>query len=128
MDTTPVLALLLYNLVIFVSAESQNRESSRRWQSPLLSVLFFCSGMPALVYQIVWQRALFSIYGENAESVAVVVSAFMLGLGFGSLAGGWLSRRFPRRALVLFGVAELGVALFGTNSLRIFHWVALHTA
>lgn len=63
--------------------------SSTRW----LSVLFFLSGFPALLYQIVWQRALFTIFGVNVESVTVVVSAFMLGLGLGSLLGGWLSQR-----------------------------------
>jgi len=128
MATAPVLALLLYDLIVFLGAISQSKQSSQRWKTLLLSVLFFFSGMPALVYQVVWQRALFSIYGVNAESVAVVVSAFMLGLGLGSLAGGWLSSRFPRRALALFGVAELGVALFGVSSLRIFHWAALRTA
>ena len=46
---------------------------------PWLCVLFFCSGFPALIYQIVWQRALFAIYGINIESVTIVVSAFMLG-------------------------------------------------
>ena len=30
-------------------------------------VLFFVSGFPALLYQIVWQRALFTIYGVNIE-------------------------------------------------------------
>jgi spermidine synthase len=34
-----------------------------------LYVLFFLSGFPALIYQIVWQRALFLIYGVNVESV-----------------------------------------------------------
>ena len=28
-----------------------------------IHLLFFCSGFPALIYQIVWQRALFAIYG-----------------------------------------------------------------
>src|SRR5262249_59493759 len=68
-----------------------------------LYLLFFLSGFPALFYQIVWQRSLFAIYGVNIESVTVVVSAFMLGLGAGSLAGGRLSAR-PRlpRLLPLF--------------------------
>ena len=127
MATAPVLALLVYDLIVFLGAISQSKQS-QRWKTLPLSVLFFFSGMPALVYQIVWQRALFSIYGVNAESVAVVVSAFMLGLGLGSLVGGWLSSRFPRRALALFGIAELGVALFGISSLRIFHWAAIRTA
>ncbi len=81
-----------------------------------------------MIYQIVWQRALFAVYGINAESVAVVVSAFMLGLGLGSLACGWLSTRFPRQAIALFGLAELGVASFGLASLRIFHWAAAYSA
>jgi predicted membrane-bound spermidine synthase len=84
--------------------------------------------MPALIYQIVWQRVLFSIYGVNSQSVAVVVTAFMLGLGIGSLAGGRLSARFPRRAILIFGIAELCVAAFGLFSLRIFEWAAVHTA
>ena len=46
--------------------------------------LFFISGFPALLYQIVWQRSLFAIYGVNIESVTIVVTAFMLGLGLGS--------------------------------------------
>jgi len=50
-------------------------------------LLFFASGIPAIIYQIVWERALFSLYGINIESVTIVVSAFMLGLGLGSLAG-----------------------------------------
>jgi len=68
--------------------------------------------------------ALFAIYGINSQSVAVVVTAFMLGLGVGSLVGGWLSSRFPKRGILFFAVAELGVALFGLASLRIFHWAS----
>ncbi len=86
------------------------------------------SGFPALIYQIVWQRSLFSIYGVNIESVTMVVSAFMLGLGLGSLLGGMIStvKRIP--LLVIFGLVELGIGLFGLASLRLFHWVALFTA
>ena len=61
-----------------------------------LYAVFFVSGFPALIYQIVWQRSLFTIYGVDSESIAVVVTAFLLGLGIGSLLGGTLSRtRFP---------------------------------
>ena len=62
-----------------------------------LYALFFLSGFPALLYQVVWQRALFTIYGVNIESVTMVVSAFMLGLGLGSLAG-WLAFGAARSA------------------------------
>jgi predicted membrane-bound spermidine synthase len=91
-------------------------------------LLFFISGVPAMIYQIVWQRALFALYGINIESVTIVVSAFMLGLGLGSLEGGTLSRsrRFPQ--VSIFAVAELGIAGFGLGSLTIFHHVAVYTA
>ena len=93
-----------------------------------LYALFFLSGFPALLYQVVWQRALFTIYGVNIESVTMVVSAFMLGLGLGSLAGGWLSERRGMPLLAVFGIAELGIGLFGIFSLTIFHYVAQYTA
>src|SRR5690349_1536061 len=91
-------------------------------------LLFFLSGFPALIYQIVWQRALFAIYGVNIESVTVVVSAFMLGLGLGSLAGGAMSKRSGLPLLGIFGTIELGTALFGITSLALFHRVAGFTA
>jgi spermidine synthase len=94
----------------------------------LLYLLFFLSGFPALMYQIVWQRALFAIYGVNVESVTVVVSAFMLGLGLGSLAGGSLSRSPRVPLLAAFGAVELGIAAFGLGSLPLFHRVAEITA
>ena len=89
-----------------------------------LGAVFFLSGSAALVYQIVWQRALFTIYGLDAVSVTVVVTAFMLGLGMGSLAGGELSKRYPGRAVTLFALAELGIGLFGFISLGLFQTVA----
>ena len=89
-----------------------------------LAVVFFLSGGAALVYQIVWQRALFAIYGLDAVSVTIVVTAFMLGLGIGSLAGGALSRAYPKRVVTLFAISELGIALFGFFSLTLFAAVA----
>lgn len=91
-------------------------------------LLFFLSGFPALLYQIVWQRALFTLYGVNIESVTMIVTVFMLGLGLGSLAGGWLSS-LPRVNLLLaFGLIEFSVGTFGAVSLTLFHWIGSFTA
>src|SRR5271168_1267775 len=128
MATAPVFALLAVNALLFGAAILLFEKPSQRRETLSLGVLFFCSGMPALIYQIVWQRVLFAAYGVNAESVAVVVSAFMAGLGLGALAGGWLSARWPRLGIIFFGAGELGTALFGVFSLRIFRWVAAFTA
>jgi predicted membrane-bound spermidine synthase len=90
--------------------------------------LFFASGFAALLYQVVWQRALFTLYGTNVESVTVIVTAFMLGLGAGSLAGGRISRDPRRDVARLFALAEVGIGAFGLVSLSFFQWIARHTA
>lgn len=78
-----------------------------------LAPLFFVSGAAALIYQVCWQRLLFTALGVDMESVTLIVSVFMLGLGLGALLGGQLADRFPGRALGLFAAAELGIGLFG---------------
>jgi len=94
----------------------------------LLYPVFFLSGLAAILYQLVWQRSLFTLYGTSSESVTVIVTAFMLGLGLGGLAGGWLSER-PRVPLpTVFGLVELAIGLFGLVSLPFFRWVASWTS
>ena len=83
--------------------------------------IFLLSGFAALLYQIVWQRALYAIYWINIESVTMVVTAFMLGLGVGSLAGGIVSKDSKRPVLLYFSLVELGIGLFGIVSLSVFH-------
>ena len=89
--------------------------------------VFFLSGFAALLYPIVWQRALFAIYGINIESVTMVVTAFMLGLGLGSLAGGALSKDPKRPVLVIFSLVETGIGAFGVLSLALFRAVGSAT-
>src|ERR1700737_5472691 len=83
----------------------------------ILCVLFFFSGFPALIYQLTWQRALFRVCGVNIESVTIVVTAFMLGLGFGSLLGGVLSKWQAIPLLPLLAAIELLPGAFGLVSL-----------
>jgi predicted membrane-bound spermidine synthase len=80
------------------------------------------SGFAGLVYQVVWQRSLYAIFGINIESVTLIVAIFLLGLGLGSLLGGAISRR-TTRLLAIFAVAELGVGLYGFFSLEIFRQI-----
>jgi predicted membrane-bound spermidine synthase len=86
-------------------------------------IMFLLSGAAALIYQVVWQRVLFAEYGIDIASVTIVVTAFMLGLGVGSLLGGALSRWAAAAALALFGWFELGIGAYGFFSLAIFAWV-----
>ncbi len=89
--------------------------------------IFVLSGFSALLYQVVWQRSLFAIYGINVESVTVIVTAVMLGLGVGSIVGGEVSKNPRRPTLLLFSLVELGIGLFGFLSLPLFHWVGSFT-
>lgn len=95
---------------------------------PYVYAVFFFSGMAALIYQVVWQRSLFAIFGVNIESVTIVVSAFMLGLGLGSTAGGALSTRPGAPLLRWFAAIEFGIGLYGALSLHLFRWVGASTA
>lgn len=93
---------------------------SRRFHALVLHGVFILSGISALIYQLVWQRALLTIYGSNVESVAMVVAAFLAGLGIGSIVGGWISKSARAPLVLLFGLAELGVGAYGLISLKLF--------
>ncbi len=125
MDTKAGFWIITFVVVLLAVAARARRQQK---PMPWIHILFLCSGFPALIYQIVWQRALFAIYGLNIQSVTIVVSAFMLGLGLGSLAGGALSKSARLPLVVLFAIAELGTAAFGVGSLKLFHWIAEFTA
>lgn len=87
---------------------------------PVLYAIFFLSGVSALIYQLCWQRSLLTVFGSNVESAAIVVSSFMVGLGIGSLFGGWLSEH-PRVPLLLaFSAAEFAIGICGIFSLDVF--------
>ncbi|HXW89003.1 MAG TPA: fused MFS/spermidine synthase [Terriglobales bacterium] len=110
-----------------IAEPSLNRRAFLR-SGPLWYAFFFVSGFPALLYQIVWQRALFTLYGVNIESVTLVVTGFMLGLGLGSLLGGTISRSGRWPLLGVFGAFEILIAAYGVCSLKAFHWAGEFTA
>jgi predicted membrane-bound spermidine synthase len=94
----------------------------------LAGLLFLLSGAAALVYQVVWQRLLALHSGVGLYSIAMIVAAFMAGLGIGSWLGGRLSTAFgPRRALALFAAVELAIGAFGAASPWLYYdWLYPH--
>jgi predicted membrane-bound spermidine synthase len=104
-------------------ADSTNCPAADRLLSFIVHAVFILSGMAALLYQLIWQRSLLVLYGSNTESVTMIVSAFLVGLGFGSLAGGALSQRKGVNLVAAFSLIELLIGLYGFGSLRLFHWV-----
>lgn len=109
----------------------ENRErqpaASSHVRFRLLAVPFFLSGVAALIYQVCWQRLLFVAFGVDIESITIIVSTFMLGLGIGALVGGRLADRFPERIVAMFSAIELGIGLFGLASPQIIETVGALT-
>jgi spermidine synthase len=80
-------------------------------------LIFILTGFSALTYQIVWQRILTNFTGADALSVTLVVAAFMGGLGFGSLFGGYAADRITNEKRVsLFALTQAGIACFAIIS------------
>jgi spermidine synthase len=92
-------------------ATSPPRPASRATPSLRGAVLalFVASGAAGLIYQVVWSRELVLVFGNTTQAVATIVTAFMAGLGFGSLVGGRLADT-SLRPLRLYGLVELAVA------------------
>ena len=83
----------------------------------LLLLSFFISGCSALMYQVSWQRALYALIGVDMDSITIIVSVFMLGIGLGGMLGGWLADRYPQQRLRWYAGIELSIALYGAASL-----------
>lgn len=77
----------------------------------LLLLLFFCSGISGLVYQVLWLRVLSLTFGVTVFAVSTVLASFMAGLALGSYAAGRIADRL-RNPLLAYGIAEvcIGVA------------------
>jgi len=85
-------------------------------------LLYFFSGLSALVYEIVWARMLGLIVGTVVAAWAAVLVAYMGGMALGAFTGGRIADRVsrPRR---FFALCEAGIGLFGAASPAILHLV-----
>lgn len=85
--------------------------------------LFFISGFSALIYQVSWQRLLFTGFGVDLTSITVIISVFMLGLGVGAFFGGRIADYFPEKIILIFCFIELLIGIFGFISYSAIHWL-----
>jgi len=83
-----------------------------------ITVVFFLSGFSALIYQVVWQRALTLYYGVGFVSTTVVVSMFLFGLGVGALLGGVIAEKI-KRLIPFYMLVEFTLGIIGLLSLAI---------
>jgi len=73
--------------------------------------VYLVSGAAALVYEVLWTRALGLVLGTTAVALSLVLAAFMGGLALGSAAAGRLAERLAR-PLVAYGILEIATGLF----------------
>jgi spermidine synthase len=72
---------------------------------------FFLSGASGLIFEMVWTRGLTLVFGSTTLAISTVLTAFMGGLGLGSVLAGRFSDRV-RDPLRAYALAELGVGLY----------------
>jgi spermidine synthase len=117
-----LLAATVATRTVAVSAEVSARRYPCLARHAMVGLIFCVSGIPALIYQMAWQRILALHTGVGVYSVAMIVAAFLGGLGIGNLAGGLLSGRLsPRGALRTYAAVEFGIGVLAALSCPVYY-------
>ena len=72
--------------------------------------IFFLSGVAGIIYQILWMREVQLLFGNTAQSAAIVLLVFFLGMAFGNAWGGRLSARVHNPLITYAGI-EFAIAI-----------------
>ncbi len=94
------------------------RPASRRFV-PVLLLGYGISGLAAMLFQIAWTRVLVLVVGSSVYALALVVSAFILGLAVGSSVASRIVDRL-RNPTLIFALAELGIGLSALAMVPVF--------
>jgi spermidine synthase len=76
----------------------------------LILAITFISGIPALIYEIVWARMLATCLGSSVYSITITTATFMLGLALGAYFFGQYAEK-TSRYLKLYAFLEFGICL-----------------
>lgn len=90
--------------------------------SVFIPILFFASGLTALVGEVVWMRMLGLVLGNTIWAASAAVSVWMAGMALGAMIGGRLAPKL-REHILLYGLAEGTIGLFYAFSPRIHQWM-----
>jgi len=83
------------------------------WPRALLLLVYGGTGITALAYEVLWTRMLSLMFGISIFGVVLTVTAFMAGLGAGSLLGSRFYHRYAAsQALLLLAILEAAIALY----------------
>lgn len=87
-----------------------------------LAFFFFCSGVSALVYQVLWLRTLGWVFGVTIHAASAVWAMFMAGLAIGSFGAGRLADRV-RNPLRWFGCTEFLIGVTALATPTVLGWL-----
>ena len=110
-----------------MASSKSNSALPYSWRLIFFSILFLGSGAAGLIYQIVWERLLELHFGVTMTAITLIVAAYMAGLGLGSLYGGRIAEK-QTTALILYGILELGIGIFGFFSPHLISKIGQATA
>ncbi|CAG0994318.1 Polyamine aminopropyltransferase [Anaerolineales bacterium] len=106
---------------------TSHKPASGKTSIILVSILFFLSGVAGLIYQTVWVRLLELYFGVTLTASTLIVAAYMAGLGLGSMLGGRIASR-SKNTVLLYGLIEAGIGVFGIFSPTLINWIGQNTA
>jgi spermidine synthase len=95
-------------------------EKSGQGRVGIVLLGFLLSGVAALIYEIVWTRALSLVLGSTTYALSTMLATFMGGLALGAFVGGRLADR-RQNLLRWFGLCELGIGLAGLASVPLIY-------
>ena len=89
----------------------EHQEFRSAYPSWPILFLYFISGGLGIAYEVLWSRMMSMQFGVSIFGVVLAVTAFMLGLGAGSLLGARWAKRVES-PLKIFGLLEIAIALY----------------
>ena len=86
-------------------------------------IAFFASGAASLIAEVTWNRMLVTVVGNSVSATAMILVAFMGGLGLGSYVGGkYFSKR--RASLIPYILLEVAIGAYVFLSPGLFDLLA----
>lgn len=97
-------------------------QAMRFERKEMLRLVFFTSGFCSLLYQIVWQRLFGLVCSSDSVTAALVVAAFLSGLGLGNLFSAKISNRLsPRFSFRMLAAIETLIAAMALVSPVVYY-------
>ncbi len=95
---------------------------ARAFPPAFLLAGLFISGISAMLYEVGWTRILASVLGSSTYAFTIMLAAFLLGIGLGSMA---LKKLLTRKEMDLTHWAQLQlfIGLWAIVTLPVFAWV-----